>query len=120
MRCMDNCSDKDGLAALFDMPDLSKVQMPTCPKCNAAARPHILFFDEPYTDLYSRAGSVWEQFEKCEVIIVVGTMLETGLSGSIVRKAINQEKTIIEVNTEPIVEMGRTFTIQGKSEDIMP
>ena len=47
-------------------------------------------------------------------------MLETGLSASMVRNAIERDLIILEINPEPIIEVGCTFTLKGKAEDILP
>lgn len=58
--------------------------------------------------------------EDCDVLIVVGTKLETGLSSSIVKDAIKKKKIIIEVNPEPIIKIGNTYTMEGNAENFIP
>jgi len=47
-------------------------------------------------------------------------MLETGCAKSTVCKFIKKKATIIEINPEPIIEVGNTYQIKGKSEEILP
>ena len=55
-----------------------------------------------------------------QTIISVGTMLETSYAKNIILDAIDKKLTIIEVNPEPIIELGNTYTLAGPSEEILP
>ncbi|CAD8132739.1 unnamed protein product [Paramecium octaurelia] len=121
MRCSQECTlEKDELATLYEMPDLTKNLRPKCPKCGEDARPHILFFDESYTNENCRIQELQDKYDAYDTIIVVGTMLETGCAKSTVCQFIKKKATIIEINPEPIIEVGNTYQIKGKSEEILP
>ena len=47
-------------------------------------------------------------------------MLETSYAKNIILDAIENKVTIIEVNPEPIIELGNTYTLAGPSEEILP
>ena len=47
-------------------------------------------------------------------------MLETSYAKNIILDAIEKKLTIIEVNPEPIIELGNTYTLAGPSEEILP
>ena len=47
-------------------------------------------------------------------------MLETSYAKNIILDAIDKKLTIIEVNPEPIIELGNTYTLTGPSEEILP
>ena len=66
-------------------------------------KPHIMFFDEYYSEELYRQKTVTDFLEnKLDGLIVVGTTLETTLANQIVRKALNKPKTVtVEVNTSP-------------------
>jgi NAD-dependent deacetylase len=68
--------------------DYSKKDAYVCGKCGTPTRPHVLFFDEMYTEEHYRRDSVLEDLKDCEILIVVGTMLETNLASHIVEKFI--------------------------------
>jgi NAD-dependent SIR2 family protein deacetylase len=57
---------------------------------------------------------------ECDCLVVIGTKLETGMSNSIVREAMKKNINIIEINPEPIIKIGKTFTINGNAEDSVP
>ena len=66
-------------------------------------KPHIMFFDEYYSEELYRQKTVTDFLEnKLDGLIVVGTTLETTLANQILRKALNKPKTVtVEVNTSP-------------------
>ena len=66
-------------------------------------KPHIMFFDEYYSEELYRLKTVTDFLEnKLDGLIVVGTTLETTLANQILRKALNKPKTVtVEVNTSP-------------------
>lgn len=115
MRCMTSCTNN-----LFKMPDLSKNNLPICPKCNGPARPHTLFFDESYNEEFYKSETVHKEIEDLDCLVVIGTKLETNLASSIVGHAIGINANIIEINPEPIIEVGDVYQLVGESEKIIP
>ena len=88
-RCQEQCEP-----FLFDAPlDISQERFvhPVCPKCEKEARPHILFFDECYDEKFYRKNTVVKKMFKCDLLFVVGTMLETNLSEKIVEEVIRRK-----------------------------
>ena len=84
MRCRNECTT-DVYPSNLPLPNLNEV--PTCPKCGALCRPHILCFDEAYTEDYHRAMTATRMFESIDVLIVLGTQLQTNLPARLVKDA---------------------------------
>lgn len=54
--------------------------------------------------------------EKADIIVVIGTKLETGLSSSIVSNAVRKGIKVIEVNPEPCMECGDILILAKNAE----
>jgi hypothetical protein len=52
--------------------------------------------------------------------VVVGTKLETGLSASIVSKAVARNALVIEINPESEIEIGNTLQLRCFAENAVP
>ena len=57
---------------------------------------------------------------ECDCLVVIGTKLETGMSNGMVRDGLKKNINIIEINPEPIIKIGKTFTLKGNAEDFVP
>jgi hypothetical protein len=55
-----------------------------------------------------------------DCVVVIGTALETSYASRIVSHALSKKITIVEVNTEPVIEWGDTLVFKGKAEDFIP
>ena len=51
-----------------------------CPRCEGPLRPHIMFFDEFYEELYNKNETIRQYNKDVEVILVIGTALQTGFA----------------------------------------
>jgi len=71
MRCSKECSEDLYPSNLGAPRDLTAV--PKCPKCGQICVPHMLCFDEMYTEKYYRAQSANQMFESVDVLIILGT-----------------------------------------------
>lgn len=60
--------------------DILERKTPLCPKCEKPLRPHIMFFDEAYTERYHNFETINKLSAECDILIVVGTALQTGLA----------------------------------------
>lgn len=74
-------------------------EVPKCSRCGNLLRPHIMFFDESYCEAIHHYDSVLNELQQSDLVIVIGTMLQTGLANGIVSKAVSAGKEIIELNT---------------------
>jgi NAD-dependent SIR2 family protein deacetylase len=83
-------------------------------------RPHLLFFDESYDEqLYSK-HTVCDLCRVADDIIVIGNSLKNGLPAGIVGNAIFKNTLIIEINTSPEIEVGRTLVLKMTAEKAIP
>lgn len=74
-------------------------------------RPHTLFFDEPCMDL--AAPEIKEM--NYDFVVSIGTALETTLAKRLVVNA----KEVIEINPEPVIEVGNVYTFKGDAVIIL-
>ena len=106
MRCSRNCCPD-----LFPLPfecvrihhseDFESVrEVLICPKCQAMSRPHILWFDEYYTEKHYRADSAVEVAQESDLLIVAGTTLLTTLPSIIVEDFVSKGKPVINIDIE--------------------
>ena len=72
-----------------------------CNECEEPLRPHVMFFDESYGVPFG--GEVKNQ--EFPMVIVIGSSLNTGLC---IKFAASAEK-VIEINPEPVIEVGDVF-----------
>eukprot|EP01080_Neovahlkampfia_damariscottae_P006165 gene6165-10172_t len=89
------------------------------PNTNDLARPHILWFDEYYTEELYKYESALKVSSNCDALLFVGTTLLTTLPSRIVDSAISRKIPIIEINIEPIGK-NSILCVQGKSGEILP
>lgn len=97
--------------------------LPTCKKCGARQRPKILWFDECYNEAIYQNNTVLEATRECDVLLVIGTMLSTGLPNRMISEARKTGAIIIRI--DPILDLeDPTFAgmlhLQGKSGDVLP
>ena len=90
-------------------------KVPVCPVCQDRLRPHIMFFDEFYTEKYNESESVKKYCVESDVLVVIGTALQTGLARMIVESFLERQEEIIEINTECIIQQPNTTWFTGKS-----
>lgn len=72
-----------------------------CPRCGTPARPHVLWFDEYYEEDLYRSETAMRRLEAAGLLLIVGTSGATTLPLMMVRRALQQDLAIIEVNPEP-------------------
>ena len=122
MRCDKLCTTR-----LFPSPEVpfsslekGQIPVPICPLCKGPARPHTLFFDENYEEIFYKKDVVLKKLEEMDCLIVIGTMLETNLASRIVGDAIANDCLIVEINPKPVIECGDVLQLIGESEKIIP
>ena len=104
---------------LDDVKDI-KNHVPKCSECGKNMKPHSMFFDEAYSEHYYRKETITEFYTECDVLIVVGTALETNFAKKMVVETLAREVPVIEVNMEPCVPVGHTYQVKGKAEETLP
>lgn len=133
MRCADACTEEP-----FPLPDVvpakSKDDMMTteelhllrCPNCGGMTRPHVLWFDETYDEVYYRFTSSLRVARETDLLITVGTSGATNLPNQVVWEARHRGAILVDVNAEEnpfgraALSSPRGFFIRGKSGAILP
>ncbi len=69
-----------------------------CPRCGAAARPHILWFDECYDEVLYRADSAMRAAATCDLFITIGTSGAAALPMHATAEAANAGAAIVDIN----------------------
>ena len=55
-----------------------------------------------------------------DILIVVGTALQTSLPLKMVHEAVSKGKTVIEINPTPILDFDGVLRLEGLCEDLLP
>lgn len=79
-----------------------------------------MFFDESYNEHYYRKETIDAFREDCDALIVIGTALETTFAKTICVEHLKEEKLLIEINPNPCINVGHTYTLIGYSEEALP
>jgi len=88
-----------------------KGKVANCPECNEPLRPHVLFFDESYGPLYGE--EVKER--SFPFVFVIGSSLSTGLCSKLTLRA----DEVVEINPEPVIEIGRVYQYKKDSATVL-
>jgi len=106
MRCnMDCCSDLFPLPVacqvIHETEDFESVRhLLKCPACGALSRPHVLWFDEYYSEKFYRSDSASAAAKGSDLLVVVGTTLLTSLPAAIVEAFVESGKPVIAIDIE--------------------
>jgi len=126
VRCFADCGY---FAPRYEVPgrscDWFEFSEAECPDCGARLRPHVLWFDEGYTQRYYRAVEALAEAEAADVIVFVGTMLETSLPWMIAtHAAFNFTTKVVWINTNDTLPqpLSAEYTTQlrGRAVDVVP
>lgn len=100
MRCSDECWLRDNkIPKLTDIPKNAKFPEDlTCPDCGCMMRPHVLLFDEVYSqDLYrSEEAHTWA--EGANLVITVGCSAVVPVAQILANFAVQHDAMVIDVN----------------------
>jgi NAD-dependent deacetylase len=107
MRCGNDCVP-DRWPIPDGVPDLDKgAEVPAaarallvCARCGAAARPHVLWFDESYDEERFHLETVRRLAADAALLVVAGTSAQTNLPWQVVTLASYRGAVIIDVNIE--------------------
>ncbi len=101
--------------------DATEANVPRCPACNAYLRPHVLWFDEYYTEHaeYGYASAIGAA-SQVGVLIFAGTSFSVGITASLLEIA--HDRGIPTWNLDPAGEKPAPFvqTIAERSEEALP
>jgi NAD-dependent deacetylase len=133
VRCQVDCGGgittlPEGLKAKSKGEELSKEEknLLVCPSCGKLLRPHVLWFDESYDEVYYRFQSSLEVAANTDLLITVGTSGATNLPNQVVWLAYQNGAMIIDINIEnnpfsDLAERSRGGAyIREKSSAVLP
>jgi NAD-dependent SIR2 family protein deacetylase len=83
-------------------------------------RPNVLWFDESYQEKFYSAQSAAGKIAESDVLIVVGTTLQTSLPLKMVHEAASKGIIIIEINPKPFLDFEGVLRLEGLCEDLVP
>lgn len=100
MRCSASCT------GLLPVPDINRASSELaraleCPRCGAACRPHVLWFDEYYDEELYRFESSLEAASTAALLVVVGTTATTNLPMRMGELAAARDTPLLVVDPEP-------------------
>eukprot|EP00933_Yihiella_yeosuensis_P001939 TRINITY_DN10318_c0_g1_i1.p1 TRINITY_DN10318_c0_g1~~TRINITY_DN10318_c0_g1_i1.p1 ORF type:complete len:668 (-),score=138.27 TRINITY_DN10318_c0_g1_i1:292-2295(-) len=103
--------------------DEEKERLPHCSKCGCRQRPKILWFDECYNEAFYKNETALRHTEQCDLLLIIGTQLTTGLPRRMVREA--KEAGAIIVKMDPLIDLEDPISagmlhLQGKSGEVLP
>lgn len=71
-----------------------------CASCGQWARPHVLWFDECYDDLYYDASRALEKATQADLLLIVGTSGATSLPSIAASRCVQAGGKLVEINIE--------------------
>lgn len=72
-----------------------------CPRCGERLRPHVLWFDEAYNEIYFRFRSSLAAAAATTLLLIVGTSGATNLPQQVAWTVMQNGGTIYDINPEP-------------------
>lgn len=94
-----------------------------CSLCGVRQRPKILWFDESYNEAIYGLQNVKAATQACDVLLIIGTQLTTGLPSTMAGIALSSGATIIKMDTLVDLADERSagmLHIQAKSGQALP
>ncbi len=121
-RCSSTYSkDKHHLNLQYlDLETVDEIEDLRCKVCNSYLRPNVLGFDETYDDRFFDVNKVASFSREMDLMIIVGTTLQTTLPYYLVQDALNLSVPIIEVNPEPVLEALATVSLSVSASVALP
>ena len=88
--------------------------LPKCKECGSILRPHVLWFDENYSESLYKLTSTLEAVGKADILIVIGTTYQTGLPRRILGICKNKKIPVVDVNPKLNCDVCITDLLQIK------
>jgi len=100
MTCLDECH-----VSLYKIPStLKENEVPICSKCEQPMRPHMLLYDEYYSEYRQKANTMMEKSLNADCMIVIAMSLRTQLPNALTYEHIDEGKPTFEINTEKVIK----------------
>lgn len=98
-----------------------EVNIPHCSRCGSLIRPHILWFDEFYTDHRDfQIAKVMAATEQADMILFVGTSFSVGLTDMVMEKGIHRRIPMFSVDPSASSPHSRVEVLAYPAEAILP
>ena len=72
-------------------------------------KPHLMFFDEMYSEQYYRSDTVQKYVEEADCLIVIDNALETSFTSNIVDTFLQKDLPVIEFNPKSMINRGNNI-----------
>lgn len=128
MRCSGECwiRNNGGVAKLADIP--ANAEFPddlTCPDCGYIMRPHVLLFDEVYSQELYRSTEAHDFASEADLVITVGCSAVVPVAHILANYAVVNDAVVIDVNPSaegPLGELAEQqgVRLQGRAGMVMP
>ena len=93
--------------------------IPLCEKCTAIIKPDIILFEEQMP--YQEWQDAQSQIKKCDLLLVIGSSLETFPAGNLPYQTLKSEKKIIVINqTETFIDVDVELVIREDVSIALP
>ncbi len=100
MRCAAACSNRIVPIPVPFSGDASFIDSLRCEQCHRPARPHILWFDECYSETLYRFESSIRAAQEAALLVIIGTSAQTNLPNQMVSLCARGGAAIIDINIE--------------------
>jgi len=127
MRCSDECwlRNNDGVPKLADIPEKAKFPEDlTCPDCGYIMRPHVLLFDEVYSQELYRSEEAHDFAQEADLVITVGCSAVVPVAQILANYAVVNDAVVIDVNPGdgPLAGLAEQqgVRLQGAAGVVMP
>jgi len=97
--------------------------VPRCPQCHSLMRPHVLWFDEMYTDHTDyRWSSVMDACDRMGLVLAVGTSFSVGVTDWVGSAAERRSVPmfIVDPGAAPALAGRRVTHVREKAEELLP
>lgn len=127
MRCSDECwlRNNDGVPKLAPIPENAKFPEDlTCPDCGYIMRPHVLLFDESYSQELYRSDEAHDFAQEAELVITVGCSAVVPVAQILANYAVVRDAVVIDVNPgdNPLGDLAdqQGVRLRGPAGVVMP
>lgn len=128
MRCSDECWLRNNNEVPKFAPIPENARFPedlTCPDCGYMMRPHVLLFDEAYSQELYRSEEAHDFAQEANLVITVGCSAVVPVAQILANYAVGNDAIVIDVNPAadgPLVDLAEQqgARLQGTAGGIMP
>lgn len=127
MRCSDECwlRNNNEVPKFAEIPEDAKFPEDlTCPDCGYIMRPHVLLFDEAYSQELYRSEEAHEFAQEADLVITVGCSAVVPVAHILANYAVVNDAVVIDVNPGdgPLADLAEQqgVRLQGRAGVVVP